>query len=196
MRVLDTNFPHWRVWAAWSPDMARILRWELFSSDHRVSLCNLLSLEGPDYISYRSATLGEAVETQGFNPSLTRHALGSLIFELRRGVAHDVPNMVHRLLNLVNAAAVSSPNSTAILAYFWIGRAITDKSVDCLESLSSIADGLISALVSQVYQARNETRASQMAAVMRLLPYLGTERCGEKTFLLKVFCLVPSKVCL
>jgi hypothetical protein len=182
MRLLDANFAHWRSWALWGPDMARILRWERFSADQRLALWDLLALEGPDYTNSRHATLREAVEAQGFNPSFTRFSVGNITFEVRRGLAHDVPNMVHRLLNLVDAAVVSSQNDTAILAYFCIGRNITNKVLDLLESLTSISDGLISALVSQVYQARNETRTLQMAAVMRLLPDLGTERCSKKIF--------------
>jgi hypothetical protein len=187
IRLLDAKFLRWRAWAAWSPDTARILRWELFSADQRLTLRDLLALEGPDYINNRHTTIREAAGTQGFNPSLTRLSVGSITFEVRRGLAYEVPNMVHRLLNLVDAAVVSSPNDIAILAYFCIDQSVTNRALDCLESLSSIADGLISALVCQVYQARNETRALQMAAVMRLLPMLGMKRCGKTTFLTKVF---------
>lgn len=113
--------------------------------------------------------------------------MGSLVFEVERGMAHDVPNMVHRLLNLVDAAVVMSDNDdTAILAYFCISQSVTNKRLDCLECLSHLGDPSISALVSQAYRARKETWGTQMAAVMRLLPILGVGRCSKETFTLQV----------
>jgi len=123
------------------------------------------------------------VEAQGFDPSLTRHSVGSIIFEVERGSAPNIPDMIHRLLNLVDAAVVTSPrDDAALLAYFCFTQSVTNKRLDCLASLSSLADPMISALVSRAYRARNETRAVSMVAVVKLLPFLGTERCGKKTF--------------
>ena len=183
IRLLHANFPNWRAWAVWSPDVARLGRWELFSPDQRLTLSNILLLEGPDFISKRHTTFREAVEAQGFDPSLTRHSVGSIIFEVERGSAPNIPDMIHRLLNLVDAAVVTSPrDDAALLAYFCFTQSVTNKRLDCLASLSSLADPMISALVSRAYRARNETRAVSMVAVVKLLPFLGTERCGKKTF--------------
>ncbi len=176
-QILYANFPHWCAWANWNPDVARIGRWELFSPMQRATLTNALALEGPDYISDRHATLREAVEAQGFIASQTRHSVASIVFEVGSGFANDVPNMVDRLLRLVDAAVVTSENDgTAILAYFCISQSVTNRRLDCLECLSHLADPSISALVSQAYRARNESWGAQMAAVMRLLPILGIQR--------------------
>lgn len=183
--LLYANFPHWCAWANWSPDDSRIGRWENFSPSQRRTLSNALALEGPDYFSDRHATLREAVEAQGFIASQTRHSIGSIVFEVERGMARDVPNLVYRLLNLVDAAVTTRENDdTAILASFCISQTVTHKRLDCLECLSRLGDPSISALVSQTYRARNETWTAQMAAVMKLLPILGTEYCGEGNFTL------------
>jgi hypothetical protein len=182
-KLLYKHFPHWRAWANWSPELARVGRWELFSPAQRRTLSNALVLEGPDFVYDRHATLREAVEAKGFIASLTSHSVGSLVFEVEMGMAHNVPNMVHRLLNLVDSAVVASDNDdTAILAFFCISQSVTNKRLDCLECLSHLGDPSISALVSQAYRARNETWGAQMAAVMKLLPILGFERCGKETF--------------
>lgn len=183
IRLLHANFPNWRAWAIWSPDVARLGRWELFSPDQRLTLSNILVLEGPDFVSSRHTTFREAVEAQGFDPSLTRHSVGSIIFEVERGSAPNIPDMIHRLLNLVDVGVVTSPrDDAALFTYFCFTQSVTNMRLDCLESLSSLADPMISALVSRVFRARNETRAVSMVAVMKLLPFLGTERCGKKIF--------------
>lgn len=180
IRLLHANFPNWRAWAIWSPDVARLGRWELFSPDQRLTLSNILVLEGPDFASSRHTTFREAVEAQGFDPSLTRHSVGSIIFEVERGSAPNIPDMIHRLLNLVDVAVVTSPrDDAALFTYFCFTQSVTNMRLDCLESLSSLADPMISALVSRVFRARNETRAVSMVAVMKLLPFLGTERCAQ-----------------
>ncbi|KAE9370616.1 hypothetical protein N431DRAFT_38267 [Stipitochalara longipes BDJ] len=179
-QILYANFPHWCAWANWNPDVARIGRWELFSPAQRATLANALALEGPDYISDRHATLREAVEARGFIASLTKHRVANIDFEVEQGFSNDVPDMVDRLLKLVDAAVVTSENDdTAILAYFCISQSVTNKRLDCLECLSHLADPSISALVSQAYRARNESWGVQMAAVMRLLPILGSRRCDS-----------------
>lgn len=188
IRLLHANFPNWRAWAKWSPNLARLGLWEIFSPDQRLTLSNILLLEGPDFISSRYTTFREAVEAQGFDPSLTRHSVGSIIFEVERTSAFNIPDMVHRLLNLVDAAVVTSPgDDTALLAYFCFTQSVTNKRLDCLDSLSSLADPMISSLVSRAFRARNETRAVSMAAVMKLLPFLGTGRCGKKIFTISPF---------
>jgi hypothetical protein len=84
---------------------------------------------------------------------------------------------------LVDVAVVTSPrDDAALFTYFCFTQSVTNMRLDCLESLSSLADPMISALVSRVFRARNETRAVSMVAVMKLLPFLGTERCGKKIF--------------
>lgn len=172
-QLLDDAFPMWKYWARWKPNQARLLRWDRFTNEERVSLRDLLILEGPDLVA-RQATLREGLLTGGLPLSMSPVRLG---LQLEQQLTINLRLTIDRLMNSVDAASIASPNEIALLIYQCTGKVITHDALTVLELVRSIGDASITSLLMAVYAANKEPRSAQMTAAMRLLPLLARDQC-------------------
>jgi hypothetical protein len=143
LSLLHEVFPTWLAWAIWKPNPDRIIKWELFTEDQRSVLRNLLLLEGPDFARSTYGSLREAELRQDFQqPSHIPRV--SSVLELRGVPLNDIDALVERVLNVIDTVCTNCPYNTSLVAHFFIGKTITQKAVELLESLNSIADPSIS----------------------------------------------------
>ena len=176
-QLLDTAFPTWRSWALWRPDAERLRRWDSFSTDQRISLKDLLALEGPDFVGRQKTMREGATISGGLNLSTSPVRLGNLTIELQLAV--EPYAALERLMNAIDAASAAGPHDIALLIWKCVGKTITHDALTMLEIIRFAGDSSISSLILPVYAANGEPRSVQMKAAMRLLPILGREQSRE-----------------
>lgn len=78
--ILDAQFPVWRVWASWRPDLRLVRILGAIDSSDTAVLTDLLALEGPDLITGSRPTLREGlIEQYSSNRGFVK--LGTLLIE-------------------------------------------------------------------------------------------------------------------
>lgn len=147
LALLCDVFPSWRAWALWQPDMKRILSWDSFTDVQKAALGKILTLEGPDFLRSLDSSLREAVSRQGLQRPAHIPRVSSLI-ELKGVPVDQIEASVERLLKLIDVVCTNCPYNTPILAYFCVGKTITNTSLELLEYLNSVADASISVSIS------------------------------------------------
>lgn len=143
LNVLHEVFPSWRAWAMWRPDPERIVKWELFTEEQRTALGRLLALEGPDLLRSTYGSLRESESRQGLQRPAHIARVSSLI-ELRGVPMSEIDNLVDRVLKIIDTVCTNCPYNTPFLVYFCIGKTISQKPLELLECLNSVADTSIS----------------------------------------------------
>jgi hypothetical protein len=161
IRLLELEFPEWRAWAEWRPNVNRLKAQTRLTALQRHSLLGLLALEGPDFQSSKRASI--------------RKSLLALGIEFRS--VDDDRNIFESLSSLVAAACNTEPVAIDLLAQLHCDSAGFDENLlKILEESSRLADPLVMADILQILKAEKRDQSSQMTAVMRLLPKFGFAR--------------------
>jgi hypothetical protein len=173
-RLLDDVFPNWRIWAAWRPDINCLRLWENLTAEQRQELRDILSLEGPDFISGGKATLREGLLSQPAVRSGSSVSYGRLVIKLGNGSDDDARTMLDRLVNAFTAACSASLDSLALFTHICVHNAVDSPKLQILEHVNAISDPSVSKGVRELLSSRaNSVRA---AGLMQLLPALDGDR--------------------
>lgn len=125
--ILDTQFPIWRVWARWRPDLKVIQLLSSIDGNTTGLLSDLLRLEGPDFVNGEKPTLREGlieqytsgcsfvkighvlIEVPGNTRDGLREILESAISTLGSICTATVPAYRRRLFNFFAEVTVNQP---------------------------------------------------------------------------------------
>jgi hypothetical protein len=134
--IFDEQFPAWRMWTSWRPDVDRLTRYSKLNSRWTSTILDLLALEGPDLVTGAERTL--------------RHGLVADYSEQRRwihyrGLVIEVPELTRvclaavlgRLLRGLDSVSTSISHGESLFNLFrslTIGRAITKSELDLLDA--------------------------------------------------------------
>lgn len=175
-QLLDGSFPTWRIWAVWRPNRTRLSLWEAFGDELRVSLRDLLALEGPDFEGHGKATFCEGLCAQAAGSPQSTIGRGDLRLQLKTNSASEVQDVLNRLLYSLDAACKAEPDDLRLLLYLLVGKFFEVRALEILEGVRIMEDALVSSSVLEICTACDEQGKAPVFGVMRLLPLLNTDR--------------------
>jgi hypothetical protein len=144
--ILDTQFPIWRVWARWRPNLKVIQLLSSIDGNTTGLLSDLLKLEGPDFVNGEKPTLREGlieqytsvcsfvklghvlIEVPGHTRDGLRGILESAILTLGSICTATPPAYRHRLFNFFAEVTVNQP--------------LTQEALNLVQAILSMAGGL------------------------------------------------------
>ncbi|XTI89975.1 hypothetical protein V2W45_1511865 [Cenococcum geophilum] len=176
--LLDAEFLSWRVWAAWRPNLNRLRLLEGLPGERRAVLPDILSLEGPDFLQSRQATLREGLIARNSNTPISTVRVRGLAIEVKTGTASELQQMLDLLLDALENACRAGNESVALFVHFCIGKTVNQEALQIMEGNNRIADPSVTAAVLQLHAARGALGSMHADAMMRLFPALGDTR-GE-----------------
>ena len=174
IQALESGFPDWKTWAVWCPDTSRLSAQERLNAKQRSSLCDLLRLEGPDFLFGEHGSMMEALVA---GHTCHRRLVVSwgkmrLRIQSQNGVNGNTEDIFNRLSLAVHSACTASADEIDLLEY--LSRKTIDEStldILCANSIVGSSIPTVSSDVLNILKPRG--RSLRMAAVMRLLPVLG-----------------------
>ncbi|MCJ1247640.1 hypothetical protein MMC30_004855 [Trapelia coarctata] len=175
-QLLDGSFPNWRIWAGWRPNRNRLSLWEAFGDERRVSLRDLLALEGPDFEGHGKMTFCEGLCAQVARPPQSTIRRGDLHLQLKTGSASEAQAVLNRLLFSLDASCKAGPDDLRLLRYLFVGKLIENRAFEILEGVRTMEDASVSSWVLEIFTACDEHGKAPVVGMMRLLPALNTER--------------------
>lgn len=106
--LLDSQFPLWRVWATWRPDLRLVRILSSFEGNNVALLTDLLALEGPDFISGMNTTLREGlIERYGCDRGFIK--LGALLIEVPGCTKDGLREILESAISILGSMWTSGP---------------------------------------------------------------------------------------
>jgi hypothetical protein len=140
--ILDSQFPVWRLWTYWKPNVQRIRYLASCDCEKITLVSDLLALEGPDMITGQANTLRDG---------LVARYDGTKKFLQWRGIIVEVPNRtresISRVLERVacllelgtNDSGLGRVEKMLFFRDFLVARPITTKRLDIFEAACKIS---------------------------------------------------------
>ncbi|KAF2471456.1 uncharacterized protein BDR25DRAFT_188015, partial [Lindgomyces ingoldianus] len=178
--LLDINFPLWRIWASWKPDLNKIKLLDGLDGAKRGVLPDLLALEGPDFIGGKHTTLREGL-VAGYGGIKPIVRFRSLILEVSTSKKEDLAETIERVSDALEVACKGSESAFRLFVQLTIARPITKEALEVLEAVSKIPDTPnfpINDAVLQIYLSQPKIGGRHISALSHLLPALDNPR-GE-----------------
>ncbi|CAO2648557.1 Nn.00g078240.m01.CDS01 [Neocucurbitaria sp. VM-36] len=140
--IFDSQFPVWRLWATWRPDLNRISR---IASSDRVGLStipDLMALDGPDVLTGTQSTLREGLIAQ-YGSAKPWVRFGSLVIEVPDRTKIGLKNTLERLAKGLDTILARKPSDSGCESMFrlfrdTVNQPITKKGLDIFESTLKI----------------------------------------------------------
>ena len=174
--LLDGNFPTWRIWAVWRPNRTRLSLWDALEDEFRVSLRDLLVLEGPDFEGHGKSTFCEGICALVASSPQSTIVRGDFRLQLMSDSASEVHEMLNRLLHSLDAACSAGPDDLRLLSYLLVDKFFEVGALEMLEGVRTMEDALVSSWVLEICTACDEQGKPPVFEVMQLLPLLNTNR--------------------
>lgn len=133
--LFDVHFPGWRAWAAWRPNMKRIDKLHKLNSE---LLCDLLALEGPDFITGRCVTLRSGFVSK-FSGDKTYMRFQSLTIEVSSQTREELEDILDRLSAALAIAATDGPGPGDAFSKLCLLRPLTLTSLSLLEAFNRVS---------------------------------------------------------
>lgn len=137
--ILDAQFPIWRVWARWRPDLRLIKVLSSLDRNSTAVLSDLLALEGPDFISGRMYTLREGlIEQYSADRSIVR--LGQVLVQVpsqtRDGLREILDSAMSTLESIWAATETTDrPSVFRLFIKLTIARPMTKEALNLVQAV-------------------------------------------------------------
>lgn len=164
-RILNKEFPDWRAWAAWRPNVIRFKLWDRLTAEQRTSLHCVLPLEGPDFQCQLHQTLGNHLDS--CNADMASVLLDSTI---RFPQDADVIGRCHTLryfMDKIGDAIAGGPADIELLLHI-AGEVVTESKLKLFDAVHNTWMPSISAGILELLQLKPEVKK-----VLPLLTHLG-----------------------
>ena len=144
--ILDTQFPIWRVWARWRPDLKVIQSLSSIDGSTTGLLSDLLRLEGPDFINGEKPTLREGLIEQ-YTPGCRFVKLGHMLIEVldrtRDGLREILESAISTLVSICTAtASVYRHRLFAFFAEVTVNQPLTQEALNLVQTILFMTAGL------------------------------------------------------
>ncbi|KAF2268921.1 hypothetical protein CC78DRAFT_331302 [Lojkania enalia] len=179
--ILDSQFPIWRIWALWKPNLERIALLDELDSEKRAILPDMLALEGPDFISGRHATLREGLIAQ-YRAERPFVRFRSLIVHVPSYTKDELREILDRTSLALETALRRDYKAFRLFVKLTISRPITDEALLLLQAVSKIPETplySISEVVYEVYTAQGNIGGRHISCLGHLIPTLDDNRSGD-----------------
>jgi hypothetical protein len=158
--ILDLQFPAWRIWTHWKPDVICIKRLAASDDDMIAMLSDLIALEGPDMITGMANTLRDGLVAR-YNGAQTMLRWRGIVIEVSNRTKESLKAILERVTRLLEMViTASAPNRVERFELFRslvITRPITTKNLDIFEATCKIPH----IPKSDIYKAVREVVDSQ-----------------------------------
>jgi hypothetical protein len=176
--ILDSQFPKWRVWAYWKPNLDRIKLFASSSSEKVSVVSDLVALEGPDMITGAERTLREGMIAQYTGAKSLLRWRGMIIEVPGRSKEslHAILEKIARLLDIIIEA--SGPGHLDMFELFRdlvVSKPVTADSLELLEAtlhVPSIPGNDIYSSVREVYDNRHQLGGQHILAIQGIVHVL------------------------
>ncbi|KAF2633406.1 hypothetical protein BU25DRAFT_405301 [Macroventuria anomochaeta] len=178
--ILDAQFPVWRVWASWRPDLRLVRILSSIDSNSAAVLSDLLALEGPDFISRAKSTLRDGlIEQYGSDRSFIK--LGGLLIEVpsrtKDGLREILESSISTLESIwTTAVSADRLQLFKLFTELTIARPMTQEGLNLVQAVLFITKGtkggLGSVLLNAVlciYTERNNLGGSHIRELQDLI---------------------------
>ncbi|KAF1363818.1 hypothetical protein EJ07DRAFT_87884, partial [Lizonia empirigonia] len=157
--IFDSQFPIWRVWARWRPDLRRITLLSSKDSDSAALLPDLLALEGPDFINGTESTLREGlVEQYGLGRGWIK--LGKLLIEVPNRTKDGLRNLLESALSTLETAwTASSPVRPGIIKLFvqlTVNRLLTQEALNLVQAVLHMQESVDPDILDTMFRVYTE----------------------------------------
>ncbi|KAF2119032.1 hypothetical protein BDV96DRAFT_369776 [Lophiotrema nucula] len=197
--VLDAQFPIWRVWSSWRPNLIRIMNLDSMDSTKRGVLPDLLCLEGPDFIGGRNATLRDGLVAQyGAAKRLVRFR--SLVIEVPGCAKKELGDLLHRTASLLESSLKGGNNLFKLFVQLTIARPIRLESLQIIEATIKFPDALqgpISEAILELYTTQSKIGGQHFSSLCLLVVTLDDDRAETlREVLLRPWLVQGIEMCL
>ncbi|KAJ4369910.1 hypothetical protein N0V83_005674 [Neocucurbitaria cava] len=126
--IFDSQFPVWRLWAAWRPDLNRIARLSRSDSIRLSTIPHVMALDGPDVLTGTQRTLRDGLIAQyGSGKPWVR--FGSLVIEVPDRTRDGLKNTLDRLAKALEAVSSGLPPHAGSKSMFTLFRGIVNQPI-------------------------------------------------------------------
>jgi len=178
--VLDSQYPVWRLWTYWKPNVQRIRYLASRDCEKLALVSDLVALEGPDMITGTANTLRDG---------LVARYDGTKNFMQWRSIIVEVPNRtkesIGRVLETVAYLLELGMNETGpglFLKDFLVARPITTKTLDIFEAVCQIpytpGNNLYDA-ICEVWDNQERLAGQHVLALHTLLAAMGEDSAED-----------------
>ncbi|KAG9195353.1 hypothetical protein G6011_00474 [Alternaria panax] len=139
--ILDEQFPTWRMWASWRPDVGRIARLSKTNSTWTSTILDLLALEGPDLIKGTEGTLLQGLIAD-YSEQRRWIRYRGLVIEVPELTRVCLSAVLERLLQGLDTVSISTSNKESLFNLFrslTISQTITKRGLDLFKASLDIA---------------------------------------------------------
>jgi hypothetical protein len=178
IHLLDVQFPIWRIWASWKPNLDRITMLDGLGSSKRSTLPDMMSLEGPDLITGSCTTMRDGLVAQySAKKSFVRYK--SLIIEVPTCTKEELKDMLQRLAVIMETTVQGSEARFRFFVQLTITQPITQDGLQLLEAAIKLPDtpnSHIHDAILEIYLARPKIGGQHISALQRLICILDDAR--------------------
>ncbi|KAJ8115811.1 hypothetical protein OPT61_g2632 [Boeremia exigua] len=178
--IFDAQFPIWRVWASWKPDLGVLQILDSIDGSSAAIISDLLALEGPDFIDGTKATLRESLIGQyGSDRNFVKFE--RLVVQVpgrtKGGLREVLESAVSTLISIWSTAAPAyRPHLLNLFAEVVIARPMTQEALNIVQAVlfmsagakSGIGPDITDALL-RVYTQRDELGGSHIQDLQDLV---------------------------
>lgn len=178
--ILDAQFPVWRTWARWRPDMRLLQTLSSIDGDRTALLTDLLALEGPDFLSGGKATLREGLIEQ-YQSGCSYIKLGRMLIQVpgrtKDGLREILESAISTLGSIWTAAMpLDRDPLLRIFGEITVSRPMSQEAVNLVQallfmssSMPTISGSHFTHTVLQIYTHRNELGGCQIRELQDLM---------------------------
>jgi hypothetical protein len=173
--LLDTQFPAWRIWSSWRPDVGRIKMLERLDNARRGVFPDMLALEGPDFITGQHPTLRDGLISQ-YDVTKPIVRFRGLIIEVASREKEELETLLRRTAAALDKAVEGGEGPFNLFVQLSIARPITQEGLQLIEALHNIDDTPefhVHSAVLGLWTARPAIDGRHISELSCLLPALG-----------------------
>lgn len=188
--ILDAQFPVWRVWASWRPDLRLVRILSSIEGNNAAVLTDLLALEGPDFISGSRATLREGLIEQ-YRSDRGFVKLGALIIEVPGRTKDGLREVLESAISILGSmwTATPLPDRPQQLRFFTelaIARPLTQEALNLVQAVLFMSGGTITGLGSGltdavlcIYTAKEDLGGDQIQELQDIVHLFDQDRASS-----------------
>jgi hypothetical protein len=173
--ILDSQFPNWRAWTYWKPNLDRIKLYASSKSEKLSVASDIVALEGPDMITGTECTLKEGLLAR-FDGAKVLLRWRGMIIEVSDRSKDSLRKTLERITRLFEMTIyTSSPGHKEMFELFRgyvISKPVTQENLEILEATFKIpytTENDIYNAVREIYGKRYQLGGQHISAMRSLL---------------------------
>lgn len=182
--ILDAQFPIWRVWACWTPDLMRIMRLSSMDSNSAAVLADLLALEGPDFVNGTKRTLKDGL-VERYNPERGWVKYGGLVIEVPSRTKDGLRDLLESAASTLDTACLAAsavrPGALKIFSKLTVAQPMTQEALNLVQAVLFMGDNIGAEAIdaiSCVYTEGGDLGGGHIMELQNLIQTLDHDRAS------------------